>query len=87
MLLSCSVQVAENHYELFPLTLNAFTGIYRCGPASLQAIREGNVHYNYDTKFVFAEVNAETVFWQRQKDDKGREKWVAVRTKGDSVGM
>lgn len=87
LLFRYSVQITKNHCTLFPLTLSTFTGIYRCGPASLQAIKEGNVHYNYDTKFVFAEVNAETVFWQRQKDDKGREKWVAVRTKGDSVGM
>merc|ERR1719204_2084945 len=40
------------------------TGIYRCGPAPLQAVKEGNVYLGYDTKFVFAEVNADTVYWQ-----------------------
>lgn len=58
--------------------------IYRCGPASLLAIKEGNVHYGYDTRFVFAEVNAEKVYWQR--DDEGDD-WVPVRFKKDSVGM
>lgn len=57
--------------------------IYRCGPASLLAIKEGNVHYGYDTRFVFAEVNAEKVYWQR--DDEGDD-WVPVRFKKDSVG-
>jgi len=59
-------------------------GVYRCGPASLQAIKEGNVHYNYDTKFVFAEVNADTVFWRKPKNE--GEKPEPVRIKSNSVG-
>lgn len=42
-------------------------GIYRCGPSSLRAIKEGYVHYNYDTKFVFAEVNSDKVFWEKNE--------------------
>lgn len=33
------------------------------GPASLSAIKRGHVYLDYDTKFAFAEVNAETVYW------------------------
>lgn len=31
-------------------------GIYRCGPASLTAIRNGHVYLKHDCPFVFAEV-------------------------------
>jgi len=40
------------------------TGVYRCGPAPLQAVKDGMVYSGYDTRFVFAEVNADTVYWQ-----------------------
>lgn len=33
--------------------------MYRCGPASLKAIREKKVETQYDVPFVFAEVNAD----------------------------
>ncbi|XP_071846211.1 protein-glutamine gamma-glutamyltransferase K-like [Apostichopus japonicus] len=38
-------------------------GSFRMGPASLSAIKRGHVYLDYDTKFAFAEVNAETVYW------------------------
>lgn len=31
-------------------------GIFRCGPASLTAVRNGQVYLKHDTPFVFAEV-------------------------------
>nr|XP_056700939.1 protein-glutamine gamma-glutamyltransferase E-like [Euleptes europaea] len=37
--------------------------IFQCGPASLIAIKEGDVDLRYDTPFVFAEVNADRVTW------------------------
>lgn len=39
------------------------TGLFCCGPASVKAIREGEVHLPYDTPFVYAEVNADEVIW------------------------
>ena len=33
-------------------------GTFRCGPASVNAIRAGQVFLKYDTSFVFAEVSA-----------------------------
>ncbi|KAM6341158.1 protein-glutamine gamma-glutamyltransferase E-like [Alca torda] len=38
-------------------------GIYQCGPASRKAIKEGDVELDYDCPFVFAEVNADRMYW------------------------
>ncbi|RVE73967.1 hypothetical protein OJAV_G00036420 [Oryzias javanicus] len=40
-------------------------GIYCCGPAPLTAIRSGQVYLKYDCPFVFAEVNSDKIYWQR----------------------
>merc|ERR1719334_2255987 len=40
-------------------------GIYCCGPCSVAAIKQGEVNLPYDAPFVFAEVNADKVCWQR----------------------
>lgn len=34
-------------------------GTFRCGPASIMAIRTGQVYLKHDTPFVFAEVSTE----------------------------
>ncbi|CAI5778688.1 protein-glutamine gamma-glutamyltransferase E-like [Podarcis lilfordi] len=38
-------------------------GIYQCGPASVLAVKQGDVRLNYDTGFVFSEVNADINRW------------------------
>uniref|UniRef100_A0A8B9JVM4 protein-glutamine gamma-glutamyltransferase n=1 Tax=Astyanax mexicanus TaxID=7994 RepID=A0A8B9JVM4_ASTMX len=43
-------------------------GMYRCGPASVAAIKHGQVCYPYDAPFVFAEVNSDVVFYRRSKE-------------------
>ncbi|XP_017573407.1 protein-glutamine gamma-glutamyltransferase K-like [Pygocentrus nattereri] len=40
-------------------------GSYCCGPASVAAIRNGQVYLKYDAPFVFAEVNSDKIYWQR----------------------
>ncbi|VDI44800.1 transglutaminase 1 [Mytilus galloprovincialis] len=42
----------------------ASDGVYCCGPASLEAIKRGEVNMPYDTPFVFAEVNADKFNWE-----------------------
>ncbi|KOX78769.1 Annulin [Melipona quadrifasciata] len=37
---------------------------YRCGPASVAAVKKGEVLRPYDNAFLFAEVNADKVFWR-----------------------
>ena len=44
-------------------------GVYCCGPASLEAIRRGEVNMPYDTPFIFAEVNADRVNWELNEVD------------------
>ncbi|KAM9845287.1 protein-glutamine gamma-glutamyltransferase K [Aulostomus maculatus] len=43
-------------------------GTFRCGPASVSAIRSGQVYLKHDTPFVFAEVNSDKIYWQRNFD-------------------
>ncbi|RMB95681.1 hypothetical protein DUI87_27793 [Hirundo rustica rustica] len=38
-------------------------GIFQCGPASVLAIKEGEVNLDYDTLFVYSEVNADCNRW------------------------
>lgn len=39
-------------------------GLYQCGPASLEAIRQGNVGFNFDVAFMIASVNADFMKWK-----------------------
>uniref|UniRef100_A0A3Q0R6B7 Protein-glutamine gamma-glutamyltransferase K n=1 Tax=Amphilophus citrinellus TaxID=61819 RepID=A0A3Q0R6B7_AMPCI len=43
-------------------------GTFRCGPASVNAIRSGQVYLKHDTPFVFAEVNSDKIYWQKNLD-------------------
>lgn len=55
------------------------------GPASLQAIKRGEVQYPYDGPFAFAEVNADKIYWVM--DTEGYMTKVYVRKYGyDSEG-
>ncbi|XP_059934185.1 protein-glutamine gamma-glutamyltransferase E [Mesoplodon densirostris] len=38
-------------------------GVFQCGPASVVALREGNVDWDFDMPFIFAEVNADRITW------------------------
>uniref|UniRef100_H3CJT8 protein-glutamine gamma-glutamyltransferase n=1 Tax=Tetraodon nigroviridis TaxID=99883 RepID=H3CJT8_TETNG len=42
-------------------------GYFRCGPASVNAIRSGYVYHPFDTSFVFAEVNSDIVYYKKDK--------------------
>ena len=37
--------------------------MFQCGPASVTAVREGDVNLDFDMPFVFAEVNADRITW------------------------
>ncbi|GFR83423.1 protein-glutamine gamma-glutamyltransferase K [Elysia marginata] len=43
-------------------------GVMRCGPAPVKAIKEGHVYLNYDTAFIFSEVNGDKVTWMVTDD-------------------
>lgn len=44
----------------------ASDGIYRCGPASVKAIKRAEILKPYDGTFIFAEVNADQIYWRYQ---------------------
>ncbi|CAH2302357.1 -glutamine gamma-glutamyltransferase 5 isoform X1 [Pelobates cultripes] len=48
---------------LDPTPQETSDGKYCCGPASVKAIKEGEVNLSYDGPFVFAMVNADCVSW------------------------
>ncbi|KAG8192992.1 hypothetical protein JTE90_028112 [Oedothorax gibbosus] len=59
-------------------------GAYRAGPASLVAVRRGEIGHLYDASFVFAEVNADIVHWQIDKDSEMG--WKKLKTNTYHVG-
>lgn len=40
-------------------------GMFRCGPASVAAVKRGEILKPYDNTFLYAEVNADKVFWRQ----------------------
>lgn len=38
--------------------------IFQCGPAPVKAIKNGDMDKQFDCSFVFAEVNADVVYWK-----------------------
>ncbi|KAI4471010.1 protein-glutamine gamma-glutamyltransferase [Holotrichia oblita] len=53
-----------------PQEISSSSGVYECGPASLEAIKTGAVGFNYDVAFMVASVNADLTRWKR--DPKAR---------------
>ncbi|XP_053288654.1 protein-glutamine gamma-glutamyltransferase 2 [Pleuronectes platessa] len=53
---------------LDPTPQEKSNGVYCCGPASVKAIRSGNIDLKYDIPFIFAEVNADCVDWLVKAD-------------------
>jgi len=43
-------------------------GLYQCGPCSLRAIKEGDIDYPYDGKFILAEVNSDMFYHKKDAD-------------------
>lgn len=39
-------------------------GQYRCGPTAQVAVKRGEILKSFDTPFVYAEVNADKLFWK-----------------------
>ncbi|XP_069507355.1 protein-glutamine gamma-glutamyltransferase 6-like isoform X2 [Ambystoma mexicanum] len=60
-------------------------GLYRCGPASVHAVKEGDVALNYDGLFVFAEVNADRVTYICYDDDVMKKVHTDVKMIGQSI--
>ncbi|XP_015272503.1 PREDICTED: protein-glutamine gamma-glutamyltransferase 2 [Gekko japonicus] len=59
-------------------------GVYCCGPTPVKAIKEGELKLKYDVPFVFAEVNADVVYWMLQSDS-SRKKTVDSTSVGRNI--
>ncbi|XP_060083907.1 protein-glutamine gamma-glutamyltransferase Z-like [Ylistrum balloti] len=57
-------------------------GMFACGPAPLTAIKRGDCVMNYDTGFIFAEVNADCISWVVEDNI-----WKKLSVKPHRVGM
>ncbi|NWI17930.1 TGM4 glutamyltransferase, partial [Crypturellus soui] len=60
-------------------------GIFRCGPSPLKAVLEGHVYVNFDSKFVYAEVNADKVYW-KVKNVNGQNKYTKLAVITNAAG-
>ncbi|XP_053914952.1 protein-glutamine gamma-glutamyltransferase 4 [Cuculus canorus] len=61
-------------------------GIFRCGPCSVKAVKDGVVYLPFDSRFVYSEVNADEVYWV-VKEVNGKKKYTKVSTDTRSIGV
>ncbi|NXS57865.1 TGM4 glutamyltransferase, partial [Brachypteracias leptosomus] len=61
-------------------------GAFQCGPSPLKAVKEGDVYLPFDCKFVYAEVNADQVYWLVTKVN-GRDKFYRLSTQTQGIGL
>ncbi|XP_078005296.1 protein-glutamine gamma-glutamyltransferase E [Phascolarctos cinereus] len=57
-------------------------GVFQCGPASVIAVRQGDVNLDFDMPFVFSEVNADQITWIINSDNSKKQ----TSSKTSSVG-
>ncbi|NXK87542.1 TGM4 glutamyltransferase, partial [Formicarius rufipectus] len=60
-------------------------GIFQCGPCPVKAVKEGDVYLPYDAKFVYAEVNADQVYWIVKKVN-GKNKFIKATAETQDIG-
>ncbi|XP_017776383.1 PREDICTED: annulin-like [Nicrophorus vespilloides] len=57
--------------------------MYKCGPSSVNAIKRGEIKRPYDVSFLFAEVNADKIYW---KYNGPTQPLKLIRKETDSIG-
>jgi len=70
-------------------------GTFCCGPASVEAVKQGRVDLPYDGRFIFAEVNADRVnwikisdnFWANTKEEDAIGKNITTKGLGDEMAV
>ncbi|XP_015242700.1 PREDICTED: protein-glutamine gamma-glutamyltransferase 2-like [Cyprinodon variegatus] len=60
-------------------------GEFCCGPCPVSAIKEGNLEMKYDAPFVFAEVNADIIYWRVLPGGRKQKISVDQRTVGRNI--
>lgn len=59
---------AESMKKDFNSVVLFLSGVPCCGPSSVRAIKEGELTFQYDTPFLYAEVNADVVEYIKLRD-------------------
>ncbi|KAL3200968.1 hypothetical protein MRX96_043184 [Rhipicephalus microplus] len=63
-------------------------GLFRVGPCPVSAIYNGHLELDYDTRFVYAEVNADLVSWKRDRaTGQFRQSTVRNYNEAEAAGM
>merc|ERR1712178_9268 len=66
----------------------ASDGLFQAGPCPVRALKRGDLNVGYDAAFIFAEVNADKVYWYRSVEDDGiTEKWETKPRDGANSGV
>ncbi|XP_032091573.1 protein-glutamine gamma-glutamyltransferase 4 isoform X1 [Thamnophis elegans] len=63
-------------------------GIYQCGPSPVKAIKNGEVYLPYDSKFMFAAVNADKIFWRVKNENSTKDcvkLWEEIKAIGKNI--
>ncbi|XP_041852000.1 protein-glutamine gamma-glutamyltransferase 2-like [Melanotaenia boesemani] len=60
-------------------------GEFCCGPCPVTAIKEGNLGVKYDAPFIFAEVNADVIYWRVLPDGRRQKITVDQRSVGRNI--
>ncbi|KAH8020104.1 hypothetical protein HPB51_024491 [Rhipicephalus microplus] len=68
--------------------LRWLAGLFRVGPCPVSAIYNGHLELDYDTRFVYAEVNADLVSWKRDRaTGQFRQSTVRNYNEAEAAGM
>ncbi|XP_055892689.1 hemocyte protein-glutamine gamma-glutamyltransferase-like isoform X1 [Biomphalaria glabrata] len=59
--------------------------VYCCGPTSVAAVKQGEVNLPYDGPFVFAEVNADRIYWVPDSEGKLKSVYTDKRLIGKNI--
>ncbi|XP_060081830.1 hemocyte protein-glutamine gamma-glutamyltransferase-like [Ylistrum balloti] len=71
-----------NGWQIFDATPQETSeGLFQCGPAPLRAVREGLTYMPMDTGFVFAEVNADIIYYKHSLNG-----YKKIKTEKNHVG-
>lgn len=82
---------------MHPNSASWLPGVFQCGPASVNGIRDGDINLNFDMVFIFAEVNADRITWiynssngsqkQNSSDTYSIGKYISTKAVGSNARM
>ncbi|KAM8945858.1 protein-glutamine gamma-glutamyltransferase 6-like [Pelodytes ibericus] len=78
--------LAYGGWQVLDATPQEISGeTYCCGPTSVHAVKEGDVHLNHDTIFVYSEVNADCNTWIYYDSDVKEKVYTDIKIVGKKI--